>query len=227
MSLGRASLELKSSLAGTRVFLLDDWRRVGGYGGIAGERMLGDSDIVKRVLDGEIDLFEQLVERYQGRVFGIVSKRIPADDWGEVAQDVFLNCFRSLSGFDTARPFENWIATIAVRRCHDYWRSRSRRGVLEVEARGELLEVAGAAESVAEFEARVKKSDMLALLDEAMGKLNPDERELMDMIYLEEMKLKDVAEALGLSLSNVKVKAMRTRGKLRAAFESILAGESE
>ena len=210
---------------GIKVFLLDD--RKYGHGGIAGERMLEDSDIVKRVLDGEIDLFEQLVKRYQGRVFGIVTKRIPADDWEEVAQDVFLNGFRSLAGFDTGRPFENWIATIAVRRCHDYWRSHARRSALEVDSRGELLEVAGAAASVEEFERQVKKDDLLELLNMAMESLRPDERVLMDMIYLEGMKLKEVAEALELSLSNVKVKAMRTREKLRVAFGEILAGESE
>ena len=189
--------------------------------------MLGDNDIIEKVLGGDIDMFEQLVERYQGRVFGIVSKRIPGDGWGEVAQEVFLNGFRSLASFDTSRPFENWIATIAVRRCHDYWRSHAKRGVLEIESRGELLEVASAAASLEEFERQTKRDEMLSILREAMDKLRPDERELLDMIYLEGMKLKNVAEELGLSLSNVKVKAMRTREKLRAVLGGILKDDDE
>jgi RNA polymerase sigma-70 factor (ECF subfamily) len=186
--------------------------------------MAEDNEIIQRVLEGDIDHFERLVEKYQSKVFGMVARRIPEGDREIVAQDAFLSCFRSLDKFNTARPFENWLATITTRKCHDYWRQKGRIGAIEAqmgEKKERWFEAASNAVSLEEFESEVRREDSLALLNEVLEKLSPDDRLLVDMIYLEEMKLKDVAEALGLTLSNVKVKVMRARGKMRKAIEEM------
>lgn len=186
--------------------------------------MAEDNEIIQRVLEGDIDHFERLVEKYQSKVFGMVARRIPEGDREIVAQDAFLSCFRSLDKFNTARPFENWLATITTRKCHDYWRQKGRIGAIEAqmgEKKERWFEAASNAVSLEEFESEVRREDSLALLNEVLEKLSPDDRLLVDMIYLEGMKLKDVAEALGLTLSNIKVKVMRARGKMRKAIEEM------
>ena len=184
--------------------------------------MTDDNEIIQNILDGDIDLFERLLDRYQRKVFGIVAGRVPECDRETVAQDVFVDCFRSLEKFDRSKPFENWLSTIAVRRCHDYWRKRGRAGGVDGESRDVWIETANDSASLEEFERSVKREETLALLNEVLGTLGADDRLLVDMIYLEGMKLKDVAERLGLSLSNVKVKAMRARAKMRDAIETVM-----
>jgi RNA polymerase sigma-70 factor (ECF subfamily) len=183
--------------------------------------MSDDNEIIQNILDGDIDLFGKLLDRHQRKVFGIVARRVPECDREAVAQDVFVDCFKSLEKFDRSKPFENWLSTIAVRRCHDYWRKKGASANLEGEWRDEWIEAANDSASIEEFERKVRREDTLAVLNEALDALSPDDRLLVDMIYLEGMKLKDVADRLGLTLSNVKVKAMRARTKMRAAIENV------
>jgi RNA polymerase sigma-70 factor (ECF subfamily) len=70
----------------------------------------------------------QLVERFQGDVFGLCVRllrdRHEAED---AAQEVFLRVFRSLRRWDSSRPLKPWIMGIAVNRCRTYLGRRARR----------------------------------------------------------------------------------------------------
>src|SRR3954466_16001153 len=74
-----------------------------------------DSDIVKRVLNGEVDSFRILVERYQRPVLSMIRRLIwDSHRCEEIGQDVFVAAFRQLSTFDPARSkFSTWLFTIA------------------------------------------------------------------------------------------------------------------
>src|SRR5438309_10823326 len=63
-----------------------------------------DSDIVKRVLNGDVDSFRILVERYQRPVLSMIRRLIWDSHRGEeIGQDVFVAAFQKLSAFDPAR----------------------------------------------------------------------------------------------------------------------------
>lgn len=180
--------------------------------------MAADRDIVQNVLDGEIDKFEILIKKYRDKIFGIVGKRIPGQDHNEIAQEIFLKCFRSLDKFDLARPFENWLTGIAMRTCFDYWRQQGRRQKIfsaKEEKHEEWFEHAGNAKSLADFEARVKHEETLEILDLVLMQLKPEDRILVDMIYFQGLSLQESADIMQWKLSKVKVRAMRAREKMR------------
>src|ERR1043165_2684948 len=74
-----------------------------------------DSEIVKRVLDGDVDCFRILVERYQRPVLSMIQRMIwDSHRCEEIGQDVFVRAFQKLSTFDPARSqFSTWLFTIA------------------------------------------------------------------------------------------------------------------
>jgi hypothetical protein len=85
-----------------------------------------DFEIIRRVLQGEIDRFAELITRYQQHVAKITSRHVPSDRVAEVAHDVFVRAYSSLSGFSGKTPFEHWLSGIAIRTCYDFWRARKR-----------------------------------------------------------------------------------------------------
>ena len=74
-----------------------------------------DSDIVKHVLNGDVDSFRILVERYQRPVLSMIRRLIwDSHRCEEIGQDVFVAAFQNLSTFDPARSqFSTWLFTIA------------------------------------------------------------------------------------------------------------------
>ena len=85
-----------------------------------------DLEIIRRVLQGEIDRFAELITRYQQHVAKITNRHVPSDSVAEVAHDVFVRAYSSLSSFSGQTPFEHWLSGIAVRTCYDFWRARRR-----------------------------------------------------------------------------------------------------
>ncbi|MCF6177346.1 MAG: RNA polymerase sigma factor [Victivallaceae bacterium] len=192
---------------------------------------MNDSDIIQQVLDGDIDQFEQLIEKYENKVFSIVARRIPQQDHNAVAQDIFLNIFRSLSRFALDRPFDNWLTTIAVRNCHDYWRKHGRKQQLIMAAPREKtaswFEKVEAVNALAEFKTEIDRRDKLELIEQLLRQLKPDDRLMVELIYFEDLPLQEVADALEWKLSKVKVRAMRAREKMRRHIATLMDGKKD
>jgi RNA polymerase sigma-70 factor (ECF subfamily) len=88
-----------------------------------------ESELVRRIRQGETDRFGELIERHQRHVGRIVGRRVPPDRVQELVHDVFVKAYVSLAQFSDSVPFEHCLAGIAVRTCYDYWRDRFRHEV--------------------------------------------------------------------------------------------------
>lgn len=87
-----------------------------------------DATLVRRCLKGDAEAIRLLVGRYQSDVFGLCVRLLHhRQDAEDVCQEVFLRVFRSLVGWDAARPLKPWIMGIAVNRCRTWLGQRSRR----------------------------------------------------------------------------------------------------
>ncbi|MHC4799454.1 MAG: RNA polymerase sigma factor, partial [Planctomycetota bacterium] len=77
--------------------------------------MTEEDRIIRRVIDGEVDLFRALVERYQKPVLRMINNIINDPHTCEdVGQEVFLAAYKKLASFDAASSkFSTWLFTIA------------------------------------------------------------------------------------------------------------------
>jgi RNA polymerase sigma-70 factor (ECF subfamily) len=181
-----------------------------------------DAAIIHDILKGNVNSFELLLDRYQDHVSKIVRSNVPWDDAPEVAHETFVRAFQSLGGYRGIRPFKHWLAKIAVRCCHDFWRSYYQKerqvGGLSDDCRAWVDEVL-ADRSPEEATERMEARD---LLQWALGQLSPDDRMVLTLTYLNEYSGTEAAELLGWSLPRVKIQSYRARRKLRAILTKIL-----
>ncbi len=76
---------------------------------------ISDNEVIRRVLDGEKDMFRRLVEQYQPMVFRIcIGFLHNKDDADDLTQEVFIQAYQSLPGFKGNSSFSTWIYRIAV-----------------------------------------------------------------------------------------------------------------
>ena len=188
-----------------------------------------DMDVVRRILSGDVNAFETLVRRNRQDVSRIVSRRAPRDQADELVAEVFARAYVSLGNYRGESPFSHWLAIIAARACHDFWRGRYRNretpmSVLSEEGRAFVDRIASD-DDVASPEELFRKKEAAELLDYALSGLSATDRMVVILAHLEEKSVAETAELLGISRANVKIRAFRARGKLRRALAAALGGE--
>jgi RNA polymerase sigma-70 factor (ECF subfamily) len=183
-----------------------------------------DVEIVRQVVDGDVNAFELLLNRYQKYVLKIVKKHLPYEQIEETAHDVFVRAYQSLPTFKNTSDFKHWLSSIAVRTCYDFWRKRYRSRELPMSSLSEKqqhwLETVISDQSSQSFYEQGGQQEVREVLDWALSKLSAEERMVVELVYLEGLSGKEAAELLGWSVANVKVRSFRSRKKLK----KLLAG---
>ena len=169
-----------------------------------------DIHIIKEILGGKSEQFENILNRYSGQVFNLIAHIVPCkEDAEELTQDVFIKVFRLLSTFKEESSFSTWIYRIATNTALSAARKKKHATInIEDNAHGdipdELLDEALDNDS----------EEQLQRLSEAIDRLDAEERALITLYYMNERPIEEVATIMGLTQSNVKTKLYRTRKKL-------------
>jgi RNA polymerase sigma-70 factor (ECF subfamily) len=178
-----------------------------------------DQTVVAQVLDGDVDAFERLFTKYRGHVTAIVRRHVPGDRVAENVQDAFVRAFQSLPGWKGDAAFRRWIATIAVRTCYDFWRRQYRSREIPMsrlsEANREWLGNSLSDKSRDDWETLGKQAEAREILSWALDRLGPEDRMVLELVYLEGRSVREAAGMLGWSTANIKVRAHRARKKIK------------
>ncbi len=75
--------------------------------------------------------------------------------------------------------------------------------------------------SLEEFDRRCARSEAAEVLSLVMGKLHPEDRMIMELVYFEGLRLKDAAKLLGWGLPKSKIRVMRAKMKMRQAIRAL------
>jgi len=174
-----------------------------------------EADLLAKAQGGNLFAFEEMVKRYQRRVystaFRILRRHDLADD---VAQETFLRAYRSLDRFDRGRPFGPWICRIAANLAVNHVRSPRAR---EQPLPDELAEAQAVRPGPGPLEA-VLESEGRRVLEEALGALSAEQRAVFVLRVFEELSYQEIADTLSLSLGTVMSRLSRGRERLRQAL---------
>ena len=185
-----------------------------------------DVEIINRVVHGDANAFERLMDRYQNHVFAIVGRRVPRMDVEEVAHDIFVRAYLSLPSYRAKGDFGSWLSKISVRACCDYWRERYRGRERPMSALTEdqmkWLERVTFEASMRAHADSASLGEAREILAWALDRLAPEDRAVLELVHIEERPVAEAAELLGRSVANVKVRAFRSRRKLRAILEKLI-----
>jgi RNA polymerase sigma-70 factor (ECF subfamily) len=185
-----------------------------------------DAEIIRCVLCGDVNAFEKLMGRYQSRVFSIVMKHVPAESVEDVAQETFLEAYRSLRSFSEKSPFSHWLSRIATRCCYHFWRERSGNPTVPVSSLSDdaeqWMDRVLAASSHEAFEQEAERQEAAEVLAYALGELSIEDRMVLTLVHLDGYPVKEAATLLGWNIVSVKVRAHRSRRKLRKIVSDLL-----
>jgi len=184
-----------------------------------------DSEIIRRIIDGDVNSFEYLLKKYQDHVLRIVTKHIPYNEVEEMAQEAFVKAYQALPGFREQGSFKQWLSAITVRTCYDFWRKQYRSRELPMsnlsKRHRDWLEKTLSSESDLSFSEESRAKEAGELLDWALSKLSARDRMVLELVYLEGLSVKEAAGLLGWSVSNVKVRSFRSRKKLKTLLKGV------
>jgi len=167
----------------------------------------GDALLVLRCQRGDVEAFRQLVARHDKRVYALVACVLgagaSADDVDDVAQDVFVQAWRSLPKFRSDARFSTWLHRIATNMAIKQWHrlKRNRQVVSEEElpegVRAALADPAPGPADTAEQRARD------AALRGAIDRLPEKQRTVVLLHYFENYTCEEVATLLDCSVGTV------------------------
>jgi len=189
------------------------------------ESALEDGEIVRRILDGEEDLFEVLVRRYQARVLSHVARMIGSrDDAMDLSQEILVKVFQALDRYNPEYKFSTWLFRIAGNAAIDHLRKRRPRTVpLEnTELRGDS-KVSSPEYKSSELDpyALLRNTERGEAIAEAIEALPAEFRELIALRHFTGLSYEEIAEVKAMPLGTVKNKLFRAR----AVLKERLAGE--
>jgi RNA polymerase sigma-70 factor (ECF subfamily) len=184
---------------------------------------LTDGELVRRAKGGELEAFETLAGRYEGKVYSLARRIVQQEqDAEDVTQQTFLSALEHLDGFREEASFSTWLLRVATHAALKVIRKRKGLPTVSLEANTEPQEgydTVPHPEYIADWrespEELVGRNETARLIDEALQELDDKHRVIFLLRDVEGLSVKETAEALGLSEANVKVRLLRARLQLR------------
>lgn len=179
--------------------------------------MLSDENLVLQFINGEIEAYEELVNRYKNKVFSLVYRMVGHYQEAEdITQEVFLNVYTKINQFDTQKKFTPWLYKIATNTTISHLRKNKNKNTLNFD------EVFSGVYS--DFNPSLSEIDPLLnmerieLRDEikkAITKLPINYQIIILLRYQLELSNQEIAQILNIKKENVEVKVHRARKALR------------
>jgi len=166
---------------------------------------------IKRILNGETNLYSFFLERYSRTIHSLIVRIIPSkEDAEELTQDTFLKAFHKLDTFKGDCSFSTWLFRIAYNTAISATRKKK---IVFPFIDETLLENVSDKLMDTVFEEDDNES-RLQMLEEAITKLTVEEKTLITLYYTDSKTVAEIADLLEQSTDNVKIKLFRVRKKI-------------
>jgi RNA polymerase sigma-70 factor (ECF subfamily) len=167
-----------------------------------------DQLFITQVLAGNTAAFEHLVRKYQDMVFTLAVRVLNHhEEAEEVAQDVFVKVFHSLSGFQQKSNFKTWIYRITCNESINRLRSKKNKiSMVNLEE--------GLTSGFYDQNQNLETDEEKKIVQQALLTLSETERVMVTLYYYDDMSIKDIATITEMTETNVKTKLFRSRQKL-------------
>jgi RNA polymerase sigma-70 factor (ECF subfamily) len=185
---------------------------------------LSDAELVARVLDGDRDSYQFLVQRHQDSMFRVARALVLDDDVAaDIVQDAFVRAYVSLARCRDRSRFRVWLLATLRNRGLDYLKEK-RRGDLSLDADG----VAQRAELMgAHTDADDERQALRTALEAALASLSEPLREAFVLRHVEQLSVEEAAAVLGTSISAVKMRVHRAREQLKGWLADFAGGDAD
>lgn len=183
--------------------------------------MSRDARLVERCRAGDQQACEELVRRYQDKVFALIYRITgDADRVEDIAQEVFLRAFRSLNKFRGGSSLYTWLYRITVNTTLNAIRSLSRRQETSLDAFEGLERPSGSEANPVEEAASHRQ--LARRVKEAIERLDEQYRAIVYLREVEGLSYEEIAEVVDLPVGTVKSRLFRARQNLKEILKDLL-----
>ncbi len=175
---------------------------------------ISDEDLVSAYVKTQKSVyFDTLYQRYVKKILGkSLSMLNSLEEAEDAVHDIFMKVLMKISKYDNRSKFSTWLYSITYNHCIDIIRkNKKRKTVLEEEVLPDVQEADDAQEKFI-LEIKVDRLDVI------LDKISKEEKALLLMKYLEEMKIKEIASITRYTESAVKMKLKRAKHKLQRIY---------
>jgi RNA polymerase sigma-70 factor (ECF subfamily) len=183
--------------------------------------------LVEQALRQNDDAARELVRQLYPLVAKLVRAHRPRRTAEEdLCQMIFIKLFQNLAQFSGTVPLEHWVSRIAINTCINQIQAEK--------ARPELRQADLSDEQAAILENLSMTADELSpdrslvardLVEHLLAGLNPAERLIIDLLYLQQRSIAEIGKITGWSATLVKVRAFRARQKMKMQLSTLQARE--
>jgi RNA polymerase sigma-70 factor (ECF subfamily) len=162
--------------------------------------------------------FEELVKRYQKKVFYLCRRYLSVESEAEDAtQEVFMKVFHALPSFDNRSAFTTWLFSIAINHCKTLLAKnklhQQRYEYGNNQAEENFLDEGGDSEKNS-----IDEDDKKCIQD-AIAKMKDDERDMILLRFTSELSLDEIAKVIDKKLSATKMSFYRALEKFKTLYE--------
>jgi RNA polymerase sigma-70 factor (ECF subfamily) len=175
-----------------------------------------DEELVSRILAGEVELYEEIMRRHNRRLYRAIRAILRDDaETEDVMQDAYVRAYANLAQFAGNAKFSTWLTRIAV---HEALARLRKRG------RWEQADMEPHRSSEPDPERQAGAAEIRAELESAVDALPDNYRVPLMLHYVEGLPAAEVADALGITAENAKVRLHRARRMLKESLADRLGG---
>lgn len=181
--------------------------------------MLLEEDLITRSQNGDIDAFEELVAKYERKVYAIAYRFMGnPEDASDLTQEAFLKAYQSIKSFRQEASFSTWICRIVSNVCRDQLRKNKRQSqnsldedvwLEEGTVQKQLKDQRPTPDEV--YESKELKEYLQGLINN----LNPEYKMVVILRDIQGYSYEEIAQILDCSLGTVKSRLNRARKALR------------
>lgn len=185
-----------------------------------------DVALLKRTGSGDREAFDRLIDRHQAAVFRFIRSLGPDPALSEDAlQETFLAAWRSAGTFRGDSSVRTWLFTIARHTTARQYRRQVGEPERQDLATLDDLGVAAGWGSELDPEAMAMQQEERAAITRALEALDPEDRRVLVLRDLEQLKGEEAAAVLGLTLAALKSRLHRARLRFAAHLRKETAHE--
>ena len=186
---------------------------------------MDDRTLFDRCREGDELAWEHLVRRYQARVCSIAYNYTGSEEEAlDVAQEVFIRVWKRLDTCRDPERFAAWLLRIARNACLDHLRRRKARPPAQDVPADEMNALA---DTNPRPDVAVEKQDQRDVLEVAIQRLSPINREAILLKDIQGLPLEEMANMLDLPLGTVKSRCSRARVELARVVGGLIGAGPE
>jgi RNA polymerase sigma-70 factor (ECF subfamily) len=178
-----------------------------------------ESDLVRRAREGDLTAYDDLVKRYQERIYAtIYHMTANHEDANDLAQDSFIKAFSALKSFKGGSSFYTWLYRIAVNKTINFLKQRKNKyhlslNDIDFNAENDPDLVALISHKTPQREAGL--SELQKKLNEALLKLSESHRMVVVLHDVQGQSHEDIAEIMGCNIGTVRSRLFYARQQLQ------------